>query len=179
MKSLITFLIGLATALAALMADPSMAAEPAHESRPLAQSITAVRLRGSIDLEITQSDTQSLTIEGRPDQLTRVHTEVRGSELLIDYDSPMEIHLGTHNRHEPRAILSAKTLERLKVEGSGDVSIESWKTAGDLDLSLSGSGDATIDSLEAHNLHVAIQGSDDVKIGRGRVDAVSLQIGGF
>jgi hypothetical protein len=178
MKTLISLAIGVASAALALFADPSVAAQASHETRTMSQSFTSIRLVGSIDLELTQSDTASLSVEGRPDQLPQIRTEVRGSELIIDYDSPIEIHLGSHSSHGPRVLVSAKSIERIKVEGSGDVYVDSWNTAGDFELALSGSGDAEIGSLKARNLTVGISGSDDVKIGGGSVESVALHISG-
>lgn len=178
MRSTVTFAVGIISMLALLAAQPAAAGEPAHEVRVLTQPFSSVKLIGSIDLVITQAETPSLTIEARPDQLPRVRSEVRDGVLTIDYDSPIEIHFGTHSHRGPRALLSAKSLNRIVVKGSGDVSMGTWKTGEDIELALSGSGDATIDSLTARHLKIAISGSDDVRIDGGSVDGAEISIAG-
>src|SRR5208282_320914 len=144
--------LGFAWLVALAGAAPSGAAELVREQRPLTQPFSAIRLSGSLDLVVTQAATDSLEIEARPEYLQRIHSEVRGGVLILDFDSPLELHFGTHHTHGPVVRLSARTLNRIMVEGSGDVTIGNWKTNDDFELSLSGSGDASIGTLNARNL---------------------------
>jgi hypothetical protein len=177
MRILAKILLGLIPLAGIAGASSAVAAEPTRETRALSQPFTAIRLEGSLDLSISQADVPALIIEARPDQMARIRSEVRDGVLILSYDSPLEIHFGTHNSHSPRALLSAKSLKRISVKGSGDVSIGTWTTTEDMEFALSGSGDASIEALTARNLKLSIAGSDDARIA-GSVDGLEVSIAG-
>jgi len=155
-------------AASALLTSAAAAGEVVKESRPLTGSFKSVRLVGSADLVLTQSDTQSLSVEGEKDAVQFLIAEMRGDELVLRYE-PRAKFVWWNNEHKngPRFILSTKNLERISTAGNGDVRSDAWTSAGDFEISVSGASDIKIGSLAARKLLVRITGSGDVTLAGG------------
>jgi hypothetical protein len=150
------------------VAMPARAADVATETRAIGPFKT-VRLVGSADLVLKQSDTPSLSVEGDKDSLQYLKAENRGDELVLTYDRGSVSGGGWwhSDKKGPRFVLSAKTLERISTAGNGDITSESFTVPGDLEISVSGSSDVKFGSLAARKLLVRISGSGDVTLAGG------------
>jgi Putative auto-transporter adhesin, head GIN domain len=155
-------------AASAVFASAVDAAEVVKESRSLTGTFKSVRLVGSADLVLTQSDTQSLSVEGDKDAVQFLVAEIRGDELVLRYE-PRSKFVWWNNDHKsgPRFLLSTKNLERISTAGNGDVRSDAWTSAGDFEISVSGGSDIKIGSLAARKLLVRISGSGDVTLAGG------------
>ncbi len=153
---------------AAGVVTPVVAADVVTEARPVG-AFKSVRLLGSADLVLTQSDTPSLSVEGDKDAMPYLQAETRGDELLLTYDRGYGSGGGWWHseKKSPRFLLSAKTLERISTSGSGDIQSESFTVPGDLEISVSGSSDVKFGTLAARKLLVRIAGSGDVTLAGG------------
>jgi hypothetical protein len=141
----------------------AIADEPLRQTREISQAFDEVRLDADIDLELTQSDVVSLVIEAPAEELPSIRTEVKDGVLTLgrvqSRSSNFSWWFGRHRA--PRAWLSAPSIERLVIEGSGNVHAGTWKTHG-LEVRISGSGDVKIDALTAARLHCDLAGSGKV-----------------
>lgn len=162
--------------LAALMASvvlagvaPTGHAETVTEARTIG-AFRTVRLVGSADLVISQSDTPSLKVEADKEVTGAMTAEIRGDELVLTYD-PKKSFVWWNKKDKdsrgPRFVLAAKTLERLSTSGSGDVRADAWTSAGDFEIAVSGSSDIKIGTLAARKLLVRITGNGDIALGGG------------
>lgn len=161
-----------AAALAALAASPSARAADddavVKETRAIG-AFKSVRLVGSADLVITQSDTPSLTVEGPKESMRAFIAETRGDELVLRYE-PRDKFVwwkSDSRRHGPRFLLAANVLERIATAGNGDVRAEAWTSTGDFEISVTGGSDIRIGALAARKLLVRISGSGDVSLAGG------------
>ena len=157
----------LAAALGATLAAwaGAAAAETVREPREITQPFSEVRLEGDFDLELTQSDTVSLVIESTRDDLPTIRSEVRDGVLTLrrDDSGPLGF-FRSMSRHQPaRVLLSAKAIERLDLDGSGDIHAGEWK-ADALEVHISGAGDVRLDRLTAVRFSCDVSGSGDVAL---------------
>lgn len=165
--------IAAALLAAALLPGYAIADEPlARENRPIA-NVTAVSLKGSGDLFITQGNKEELIVEAEKSILPKITAEVENGNLVLGVKSGM-FHFGK----EPRIkfYLTVRELNRIALSGSGDIQAGSL-TAGKLDIATSGSGNVRIDSLSAQEVTVRISGSSDVKLA-GKAASQSIKIAG-
>ena len=156
----------LLVALAMAAVAPAAAAE-VTEPRALTGTFKSVRLVGSADLVLTQSDTQSLSVEGEKEAMQYLVAETRGDELVLRYEPRAKFVWWGNDRKGPRFLLSTKTLERISTAGSGDVRSDAWTSTGDFEIAVSGASDIKIGSLAARKLLVRITGSGDVTLAGG------------
>ena len=156
-----------------LLAGGALADEPlVRESRPIA-NVTAVSLRNSGDLFITQGDREELIVEAQKALLPKILTEVEKGTLVLSM-KPSAFHVGMDAKI--KFYLTVKRLDKIALSGSGDVRAVSL-TADKLDIATSGSGNVHIDSLTAQEVTVRISGSSDVKLA-GKVSSQSIKIAG-
>jgi hypothetical protein len=147
------------------VAAPASAADTVSESRPIG-AFRSVRLVGSADLVLKQSDTPSLTVEGDKDTMGAFKVETRGDELVLSYESKTYTWFNS-DRKGPRFILTTRTLDRLSTSGTGDVTAGSFTLPGDFEIAVAGSSDIRFASLAARKLLVRISGSGDVTLAGG------------
>ena len=119
-----------------------------NEDRSL-NDFHSIYLLGSIDVNISYSDTSSCTIIGDDNIVEHVKTEVIDHKLTISIDKSYS------SKTKISVNLSVMKVKELSVSGSGDIKFQNYKDD-TLSLQISGSGD--------------ILGDGDVKILRGRIN---------
>jgi hypothetical protein len=144
------------------------------ESRAVS-GFTQVALEGSGDLTISQGDAEGLIIEADDNLLPYIETEVRDGTLHIGFKTPSPIipwPTQTIQYH-----LSMRTIEAVKLYGSGDIRSESIE-AGDIKFIIAGSGDISIGELEADTVGTSISGSGTLRIDQVTAESISATISG-
>lgn len=157
--------------VAAAMVGPpvSVAADAATRvSEPrVIGNFRTVRLIGSADLVLTQTETPSLTVEADKDAMPYLKSEIHGDELQLRYEPRDGMRWWSSDRKGPRFLLGAKTLERITTAGSGDIRSESFTVAGDFEIAVAGSSDIRFATFAARKLLVRISGAGDVTLAGG------------
>ena len=136
------------------------------------------------EIEITQGEGESLTIEGRPEVLAKIKTTVRGGELAIRLDGSLLDKLGfalttSLTRAVVRYRLTVRDLACLELTGLFNANAAKLR-AENLSLKLKGAGAVTIGSLAARQVNVDLHGAVRVELG-GQVvgQAVNIRGPGF
>jgi len=172
-RSILAALLLAAVAVAPATAQPSAAAiagsvtvgpsgsrisgsgRAADDVRPLAP-FTAIRVEGSIDVVLRQTDREQAT--------------VRFDDNLLEFVETMV-------SQEPAPTLVIRFRQNAALRSSRDVKVTvDFKTLSS--LSMSGTGDARIETLRGPMLAVSISGSADVKADALDVDVLGVSIGG-
>jgi hypothetical protein len=156
--------------MSAFLAFAAMAADK-HETRAVS-GFTGIALAAPINIELVQGDTESLVLEGDEAALAEIETIVEQGVLKIRTRSSFE----SWHMSKVRARVGAKTIESLRIAGSGDINALQLR-ATDLKVAVSGSGDVRIGTLAAKSIDVSVAGSGDVLVG-GKADTVSSTIAG-
>ena len=133
------------------------------------------------EIQITQGEVESLTIEAPAGILPKITTAVRGGELAIQLDGSLmdklRFALATSlTRQVVRYHLTVKKLACLELVGFVHADVPELR-AGNLCLKLEGAGGITIGSLTAQRVAVDLQGACRIKLS-GQVDGQDVAIGG-
>ncbi len=110
-------------------------------------------------VSITQGANESLTITADDNLLPLMNTRVENGELLIDCDEKR----GFSSRENITIRLTVRSLDSIKIKGSGDV-VGGELKSDKLDIVIAGSGDVKFNVIRAEQLSVGIQGSGDIKL---------------
>lgn len=127
-------------------------------------------LEGAMDIELTPSDTRSVTVEAQANIAELVTTEVRDGIWHVNTsgdcstDKAFVVHI------------SLPTFDRIVIRGSGDVKGTGTFRMEDLDVRIDGSGDMTL-AVDAKRVAVSVGGSGDVLLS-GEGGQVKVAVGG-
>lgn len=124
----------------------------------------------SADVEITQGDKQQVVIMGESNILDMFNANVKNGSWNIDTDKCYSTNKGL------KVMITMHDLERIKINGSGDVrSIGSMSTK-DLSIEINGSGDVSLE-LDSEELQAEIDGSGDVTLS-GECHSMDVDVNG-
>jgi len=156
--------------MSAFLAFSAIAADK-RETRPVS-GFTGISLAAPINVQLVQADAESLVLEGDEATLAEIETVVEQGVLKIRTRSSFD----SRHMSKARALVTAKTIESLRISGSGDIKAALLRSA-DLKLAIGGSGDIRIGALAASSVDVSVAGSGDVEVG-GKADTVSTSVAG-
>ncbi len=134
----------------------------------------AVELDCSGTLDITQGDKEELVVEAEDNILPLIETKVKpDGTLLITFKEHEDVQMT-----KPLSFkLSAKTLDKMVLAGSGTIHVGGKLSAESESIKLPGSGKITVDTLETGALTVSLEGSGVIKIAGG-ASSQSVQLEG-
>jgi hypothetical protein len=144
-----------------------------RERRDVA-AFTAVELRYFGQVHLHRGDTCALEIEGDPDVVPKVRSEVRGSTLILEVgenwlDRLTSGLLLVANRPLTYSV-TLPSLTSVAVSGSGDVTGSQW--AGEaLKIRVSGQADIGLTDLTYANLDLVVSGRAKVRLAGTATDA--------
>ena len=150
----------LSALLAAVLTAASLpaAADTVLQERDVS-GFSEVVFSGSGELNITQGDSEGLTIEAEQKVLDVITTEVRGDVLHIGRKRGSSV----RTREGVIFELRVRELTRLGMSGSGDAS--AGALSGErMKVSIAGSADVEIGSLDVDDLKVTISGSGNLAV---------------
>jgi putative autotransporter adhesin-like protein len=152
-------------------------AQQRTEDRHLS-GFNAIEVGGPYDVTITQGNAESVTVEAPAEVISHITTEVVDGTLKIYNKDHDNFHFSDLFGHHKKILVyvSAKTLNRIGVSGSGDVKFTGGIHADKMSLHVSGSGDAN-GVLEVKTLEAGISGSGDVSIS-GHAETASVRVSG-
>ena len=111
------------------------------------------------DVFVTQSANQSVRIETNQSNLEKIEVEVKGGKLNIKSKRN-----NTHYKGDIKIYISAKKINGLSLAGSGSITTKGKVSAGNLSLSIAGSGTISSLNLSAEELQISVAGSGDVHL---------------
>lgn len=112
-----------------------------------------------------------LVVHAAESVLDRLTSEVRNGVLTLGVPPGTPSFLLGEISYE----LTLPSVERLEVNGSGD--IDSTAPVGDLEVEINGSGDVDVSSIDGSTVSLEISGSGDVEFS-GRTDELSISSAG-
>lgn len=132
----------------------------------------AVTLSGVGNLHITQTGSESLTIEADDNILPLLTSEVVGHTLVLGTRH------GAHfsPRRPIRYTLTVKDLDEIRISGAGNVEIPALGTPS-LRLGLSGAGNLTVGGLATERVEVSLSGAGNATVA-GETRSQEVRISG-
>ncbi len=131
---------------------------------------SAISISCSADVFISQGNSEKITVKADENIIDQITTNVNGDVLEID------IRGSIRNVEVMEIYVTVKNLEKVAINGSGDVKSENTIEGIDFAVNINGSGDVAL-GLNVKSLVTRINGSGDVKISgvQGNFD---LKVGG-
>ena len=160
--------------LSCSFSTPTTGGPVTKESRDVT-GYTEIALSVPADVYVEQGSAFSFTIEGPADALKEIETVVEGSILKIKWKSKW---FNWNSSEDLKIYITAPTYTGFSIAGSGGFYAKSGLKVENLDMSIAGSGDIVIETIEATNLKASIAGSGDVKLNGGKTTTMSGSISG-
>jgi len=129
-----------------------------------------IRISCSADVFLKQGTSEAITVKAEENIISQITTEVNGGVLEIDVEGNI------WNVEVMEVYVTVKNLEKVMINGSGDVKSENTIQGIDFDVNINGSGDVALD-LSIKSLETKINGSGDVKVS-GVQGNFNLKVGG-
>ena len=124
------------------------------------------------DLTIIQGSKTEVILEGDEEVLEKIATTVSGGKLKIRSKDNSWSWWGNSSRI--KATVTLKDFTGVSVSGSGDVISKGMLKGGDVELSVSGSGELDL-ALEANDIDCSISGSGSIDLsGKGKTGSLSI-----
>lgn len=130
---------------------------------------------GNGNVFISQGESESLTIEGEDSILELVTTLVIDKALRIDYKKSNAAHL-ISSSPLVNVYIQVKDIQEIRLSGSGTISTSTPLKTFHLKMSISGSGNGTIDVI-GHKLVTILSGSSNFTV-KGTVENQDIWISG-
>ena len=156
-------------------------------------SVDRVIVKGSVEVEISQDDEESLLIKGSESQLAKKPFYVDDGSLVLG----ASLEDRKADFHGVKYKLSLSDLEHLQLKGSGEVYVRPLETdkfygavegSGDLKLfdlkadrvtlQVSGSGDIQVADLAATELRLVLSGSGDIHLQKLKAEETDASVNG-
>lgn len=121
---------------------------------------------------VTQSNQQSVTIEGQANIIQQINQDVVDGSWNIDFDANI------NNYNKLKIYISIKDLKSLAIGGSGSIILESpFKNMDELAVAIGGNGKIELKG-DAKDLSINIGGNGTVKASELTVDNCAVSIAG-
>ncbi len=133
--------------------------------------IDAIDLQLPAKVYIRQGPEQRVEVEAQGNIIDYLEHTVRGGYWEITIDERC-----VRNMEDMRIFLTLPEITALKISGSGEIISENTLKTDDLDLSIAGSGNISLD-VEADDIDADISGSGNLRLG-GLADEISFTVTG-
>jgi len=142
---------------------------------------SGIKISCSADVFLKQGSSNAVSVRADENLLDMIETDVRGETLNIDIDGNIR------NVEVLEVYVTVSKLQKVVINGSGDIESENAISGMDFEIQINGSGDVELD-LDVKNLETRINGSGDVEVsgvqgtfdlrvaGSGDFDAENLRL---
>lgn len=152
-----------------------VSADDTSEQMRALETFTNIRNKGSFEVFVTVGEEQSVKVTADSDIIDKVETEVRGDTLHIELERNNNWR-GYRNIDVLRVDITVKSLESVRVDGSGDYEVRGL-SGGDFRANVNGSGDIDLIDAKADHLSIDIKGSGDVEAS-GECTSLDVEVKG-
>jgi len=135
---------------------------------------TGISLAVDGNVYFTSGSDYSIKISGQSNVIRHITTDVEGNRLIIRLEHGFI--LGPHETIN--VYVTAPNIGNLEVSGSGNIYGENNWTGSDMSVSISGSGNISLNSVESDNFHATISGSGSISANNGLLGNANLRISG-
>jgi hypothetical protein len=133
-----------------------------------------IEVSGSYDVFFTQGDEYNVRIEGDENLLEYVETEEHGDVLEISNRNGYNL----RPKSGLKVFVTAPRIKQLEVSGSGNIVSRTQISSNDkIGISIGGSGNVTLNELDAPEIDTEIGGSGSISL-KGKTENFHAEIGG-
>lgn len=127
-------------------------------------------------LYLRQGDTQKVELEGDPDVLEKIETEVNGDRLSIRSEEKW-FNWNWGDDDKITVYITVKDINSLHVSGSGKLIGETPIRSGDMDLKVSGSGNLKVEVNASGEMEADVSGSGNIEL-KGKCQEFNSDVSG-
>ncbi|WP_299593418.1 DUF2807 domain-containing protein [uncultured Microbulbifer sp.] len=141
-------------------------AQQGSRSFPL-EGFTAIALKGSSNLKVVQGAEFSVTARGEEEDLVHAKAEVNGDTLELSVEPESKSLFGVvtvSSEPEVNFRVTLPVIDGIRVTGSGDATADTLESE-NLDLRVTGSGLIRVEKVAAESLSTGVTGSGDLILG--------------
>lgn len=147
---------------------------PAIKEDRLIGNFSSLASSISADVYYKQDPAYKLEVTAQQNILNVLETHIVGNELVIKFRN--DIRVKSHERIT--VFVSSPTISSFRLSGSGNIISQDSIMAGEMSLTISGSGSIQLQSLVANSLDANISGSGDISVLSGTLNTEKLRISG-
>jgi len=133
-----------------------------------------IKCAGSMDYILVKGTEGKIRIEGEENLLKHIITEVKNNTLIVKVEN--HISLKTSLNKTIKITIPFQDISEVSLAGSGDLWNEDKITTTNLDVSLAGSGDVTLD-IDTSSVEGSIAGSGDLTL-KGKTNNLEASVAG-
>ncbi len=137
-----------------------------------AKDFNAINLSIDADISYAQDSLYKLEVIGQRNILVVLETKVEGNNLTVDFKR----NVWDHNKI--KLVIHSPNLNKVYINGSGNVDITSPITGASLELKIGGSGNISVPSVSVQNMSAKISGTGDIRINGGTCINEYLNVSG-
>jgi hypothetical protein len=139
-------------------------------------NFSGISLSVPANVQLTQGNAYSVVIEADKDILDRIETEVQNGVLRIKTRNNFSFGWGSSKINIK---ITMPSVNELSVSGSGKIIAANQISTSNLSVSISGSGNVSIDDLNVKSLSASISGSGSLKLsGKGSANDAKATVSG-
>ena len=144
------------------------------ESRNVS-AFTSLACEGSMDVQISYGPSENIIIEADENLLPYIETTVAGNKLTIRNKKNVNL----RSAKKMTVYISMKEINSLQLSGSGDIKGAGPFTGeGKTDVSLSGSGNLTLEFSKFKDLGLSVSGSGNVTLKGSATNSIDAKVSG-
>lgn len=128
----------------------------------------SIETKASVQVTVIQSDAISYTIEGSESDKKNIKTEIKDGKLIITNEGEVS--------DDARVKVNIKDLNYVSVSGTGDLETEGMINTPQIEIRVSGAGDAAL-NVTSKNVKVQVSGAGDLKL-TGTADNFNANVSG-
>ncbi len=159
---------------ASILITVSSKKKASDETRQVS-GFSGISSSGSFNVYITMGNTESLRLEGDPEVLKEIETNVEDGVLKIRNKKGSK-NFNWGNNSKVNIYINAKSLSSLALSGSGNIKVEGVVKANQLSNALSGSGGISL-NMDVKSYTGTISGSGEIKV-KGKADNAKISVNG-
>jgi hypothetical protein len=160
---------------ASILASPVNTRKMLSDETREVSGFSGISSAGSYNVFITMGNTESLKIEGDSEQISLIETVVEDGILKIRTKNRNKSWKQNFNG-KVNIYVTAKSLEKITLSGSGNIKVSGVVKANDLNTTLSGSGSISL-SVDADNYTATISGSGGINV-KGNAENAKINLSG-
>lgn len=134
-------------------------------------AFTAIELKTAGDIELRIGSQQSLRLSSDDNLLDNFSFHLKGDTLVVDADKGYRSKLGMLLE------VTVPDIEKIAINGSGDIRLLGEVELDELSADIHGSGDIVLENVSLERLDLKVSGSGDIKA-RGKVTRLTAQVNG-
>jgi Putative auto-transporter adhesin, head GIN domain len=175
MKNLVMLLLAAATMYSFSSCKKVAGEGPVETENRRLNNFSGISVNIGGTIYFSQAPDYKVEIIAQRNILNLIETYKSGNDLILKFKNNVNI----SNHTEMRINISAPSLERVHLSGSGNINITGNFAAPQLNATISGSGNLTIDQVQlADALTVGLSGSGNIRVLNGMAAAEKVTVSG-